>query len=115
MIIIGLFFCCFNNKNIDILRTGELDVVVDEETRDTKNLTSPRGKALSFRSAEEIEYEFSFLDKIPLLHEVRVLLTNKMYILITGTITVLFFSATGLQFWSISYFILVLKVKPIHA
>ena len=60
MCIIGLFFCCFNNKNIDILRTGELEIQIDDEAQ-TKGLSSPRN-ALSFRSQEEIDKEYSFLD-----------------------------------------------------
>ena len=113
MCVIGLCFCCFNNKNIDILRTGELEMEIEDEGAGKGDMSSPRN-ALSYKSQEEIEKEYSFLDQIPLLHEVKVLLTNKMYMLITGTITVLFFSATGLQFWTLSYFIQILHVKPIN-
>ena len=38
-----------------------------------------------------------------------------MYLLITATITAILFSATGLQFWSISYMVVVMQVRPVTA
>ena len=40
------------------------------------------------------------------------LLGNKMYMFITATITVVLFSATGLQFWTISYMVVVMEIRP---
>ena len=54
MCIIGLLFCFFNNKNIDIMRTCEFEVENDNEVLSI-NPNSPRDRALSFRSQEEIE------------------------------------------------------------
>ena len=111
MCIIGLLFCLFDNRSIDILRTGELDKPIPG----TKSAATSPKNTLSYRSQEEIEKEYSFLDSIPLLGEVCTLLSNGLYVLITATITTLFFSATGLQFWTLSYFIQILHVEPLHA
>ena len=111
MCIIGLLFCFFDNSSIDILRTGEMDKPIGGGK---SAATSPKN-TLSYRSQEEIEKEYSFLDQIPLLGEVSTLLSNGLYVLITATITTLFFSATGLQFWTLSYFIQILHVEPLHA
>ena len=61
MIIIGFLFCCFDNKNIDILRSEE----VEEEADKFDAMVSPRSR--THRSAEEVEKEYSFLDQIPVL------------------------------------------------
>ena len=45
-----------------------------------------------------------------MINEVFKLLSNKMYMLITGTVTVVMFSCAGLQFWTISYMQVVMKV-----
>ena len=88
MVIVAFLFCFFDNKNIDILRTGD----EDEERKNILNaVESPRTE-----EAERKEQAFSFLDQIPMINEVKALLMNKMYMFITATITVIMFSACGL-------------------
>ena len=109
MVIIGLLFCFFDNKNIDILRCDdEQDGMKFSEVMKSQN-------ARSKQSQEEIIKEWSWFDQMPVLNEVAVLLKNPIYMLITLTITVFFFSATGLQFWTLSYFVQVMHVKQLNA
>ena len=98
MLMIAALFCFFDNKNIDILRTeGDLQVTIVEDI-DSNGQMRPT-------------YD-SILEQIPLIGEVWNLLTNKMYMFITATITVILFSATGLQFWTISYMVVVMEIRP---
>lgn len=91
MLFIAILFCFFDNKNIDILRTG----VQEEEKNLLNESASPRTEE-KFRDIEKKEQAYSFLDQIPMINEVKALLMNKMYMLITATITVIMFSACGL-------------------
>ena len=87
LVVIGLLFCFFDNRDIDILRT---ETEYGDSEIQPGSLASPR------RTQEELNKEWSWLDQVPVCNEICALFTNAMYVLITLTITVFFFSATGL-------------------
>ena len=96
MVIIAFFFCFFDNKSIDILRTGEEG---EEDARSQRRqlisgLTSPHAEKSA--KEEKKEQAYSILEQIPMINEVTTLLGNKMYMFITAAVTVILFSAAGL-------------------
>ena len=92
MVLISLLFCFFDNRNIDILRTGE------EEGEAAKFIAAYKSPDYTDRSKadEKKEQAYSILEQIPMYHEVFALMRNKLYMFVTLTVTVIMFSAAGL-------------------
>ena len=95
--IIAAFFMCWPNEALDIM------AVADEDGEEGHTQISPRASAPQGSRPDQTPRSSKKRESagIPMLNDVFALLSNPIYMSTMFVITSMYFSVTGLQFWTI--------------
>ena len=100
--IIAFFFMCYPNHKLDILAEAE---------RIAESGQQEQSKS-SHRKLDEIK---AVRDDQNICNDVLTLVSNPVYMSTMFVISCIYFSSTGLQFWTIQYMSIVLGADPVTA